>query len=31
MFSLGVLAVGGTIARQVTNEIAINNTSDFTW
>ncbi|KUJ19412.1 uncharacterized protein LY89DRAFT_731810 [Mollisia scopiformis] len=31
MFSLGVLAIGGTIARQVTNAIAINNTSDFTW
>ncbi|KAI1847517.1 hypothetical protein JX266_006369 [Neoarthrinium moseri] len=31
MFSLGSLAIGGTIARQVTNAIAINNTSDFTW
>ncbi|KAE8454288.1 hypothetical protein EG329_005213 [Mollisiaceae sp. DMI_Dod_QoI] len=31
MFSLGILAIGGTIARQVTNEVAINNTADFTW
>jgi hypothetical protein len=31
MFSLGMLAIGGTISRQVTNAIAINNTSDFTW
>ncbi|CZR61328.1 uncharacterized protein PAC_11224 [Phialocephala subalpina] len=31
MFSLGVLAIGGTIARQATNAIAINNTADFTW
>ncbi|KAH8597785.1 hypothetical protein B0O99DRAFT_592337 [Bisporella sp. PMI_857] len=31
MFSLGILAIGGTISRQVTNAIAINNTSDFTW
>lgn len=31
MFSLGLLAIGGTISRQVTNAIAIINTSDFTW
>jgi hypothetical protein len=31
MFSLGLLAIGGTISRQVTNAIAITNTSDFTW
>ncbi|KAF8852368.1 hypothetical protein BDZ45DRAFT_111589 [Acephala macrosclerotiorum] len=30
MFSLGILAIGGTIARQVTNAIAINNTADLT-
>ncbi|ETS84537.1 hypothetical protein PFICI_02562 [Pestalotiopsis fici W106-1] len=30
MFSLGTLAIGGTISRQVTNAIAINNT-DFAW
>ncbi|CAG8951362.1 hypothetical protein HYFRA_00007273 [Hymenoscyphus fraxineus] len=31
MFSLGLLAIGGTISRQVTNAIAIENTQDFTW
>lgn len=31
MFGLGVLAIGGTISRQITNAIAIRNTSDFTW
>ncbi|KUJ12352.1 uncharacterized protein LY89DRAFT_738140 [Mollisia scopiformis] len=31
MFSLGLLAIGGTISRQVTNAIAIINTADFTW
>lgn len=30
MFSLGILAIGGTISRQVTNAIAINNT-DLSW
>ncbi|CAG8980999.1 hypothetical protein HYALB_00013319 [Hymenoscyphus albidus] len=31
MFSLSLLAIGGTISRQVTNAIAIENTEDFTW
>ncbi|KAH7303703.1 hypothetical protein BKA65DRAFT_560578 [Rhexocercosporidium sp. MPI-PUGE-AT-0058] len=31
MFALGILAIGGTIARQVTNAVAINNVDDFTW
>jgi hypothetical protein len=31
MFALGMLAIGGTISRQVTNAIAIISTSDFTW
>jgi hypothetical protein len=31
MFSLGLLAIGGTISRQVTNAIAITSTADFTW
>ncbi|PVH83259.1 hypothetical protein DL98DRAFT_652475 [Cadophora sp. DSE1049] len=31
MFSLGILAIGGTIARQVTNAVAITNVDDFTW
>ncbi|KAI0141929.1 hypothetical protein BJ166DRAFT_603549 [Pestalotiopsis sp. NC0098] len=30
MFSLGILAIGGTVSRQVTNAIAINNT-DLSW
>jgi hypothetical protein len=31
MFALGMLAIGGTISRLVTNAIAIITTSDFTW
>ncbi|CAJ2506890.1 Uu.00g080760.m01.CDS01 [Anthostomella pinea] len=33
MFGLGLLTIGGTIERQVTNAIAIaiNNITDFTW
>ncbi|KAK0118319.1 hypothetical protein ONS95_012613 [Cadophora gregata] len=31
MFSLGILAIGGTIARQITNAVAITNVDDFTW
>lgn len=31
MFSLGLLAIGGMISRQITNAIAIINTSDFPW
>lgn len=31
MFSLGIFAIAGTVARQVTNAIAITRTSDFTW
>ncbi|CAL3969870.1 hypothetical protein PZA11_007571 [Diplocarpon coronariae] len=31
MFSLGILAIGGTIARQVTNAIAVSDVKDFTW
>ncbi|KAF7517638.1 hypothetical protein G7054_g13743 [Neopestalotiopsis clavispora] len=30
MFSLGTLAIGGTVSRQVTNAIAIND-PDFSW
>ena len=31
MFSLGILAIGGTIAREITNAVAITNVDDFTW
>ncbi|PBP20362.1 hypothetical protein BUE80_DR008870 [Diplocarpon rosae] len=31
MFSLGTFAIAGTIARQVTNSLAVTDMSDFTW
>lgn len=31
MFSLGALAIAGTIARQVTNALALTHIHDFTW